>query len=343
MGAASSETPDHAGSADHSPAAAHSDEGHQQPLPPAFVAALDEFLDHLRLEQNRSVHTVRAYRGDLTSLFEHAALGHLTAPSDLDLRTLRSWLAKSSTMGASRATLARRASSARTFTAWAVRRGKATADPGAQLAAARPSRHLPTVLRPDEAHRAMQPPALEADGAGLDGAGLDDGTELLRDQAVLELLYAAALRVSELCGLDIDDLDLARRTVRVLGKGRKERVVPIGIPAATAASRWMSDGRPRWVQATSGPALLLGARGGRLDPRTARRLVHRRLAAAGGLPDLGPHGLRHSAATHLLEGGADLRSVQELLGHATLATTQIYTHVSIERLRASYERAHPRA
>jgi integrase/recombinase XerC len=322
-------------------------------LPPAFAGALDAFLDYLSLEQNRSAHTVRAYRGDLSGLFEHAARLGMATPGQLDLKMLRSWLAKSKSMGASRATLARRASAARTFTAWAVRRGLAETDPGAQLAAARPSRHLPTVLRQDEAHRAMQPPESETsrarrDGTGGEtdlGAGADsDGfVEALRDQAVLELLYAGALRVSELCGLDIDDVDVSRRSVRVLGKGRKERVVPIGVPAADAVGRWLSDGRPRWVRPASGPALLLGARGGRLDPRTARRSVHRRLAAAGGLPDLGPHGLRHTAATHLLEGGADLRSVQELLGHATLATTQIYTHVSIERLRASYERAHPRA
>lgn len=347
------------------------------PLPPGFAAALDAFLDHLRLEQDRSAHTVRAYRADLISLFEHATRLHAAAPGDLDLRTLRSWLAKLSSMGLSRATLARRASSARTFTAWAVRRGLSASDPGALLATPRPGRHLPTVLRQDEALRAMQPPSTDRDDgdtgdrdrraggdragegraggdrAGGDRAGVgggashhdgdDAGTEMLRDQAIVELLYAGALRVSELCGLDIDDVDLSRNTVRVLGKGRKERVVPIGIPAARAVGRWLCDGRPKWARAASGPALLLGARGGRLDPRTARRSVHRRLAAAGGLPDLGPHGLRHTAATHLLEGGADLRSVQELLGHATLATTQIYTHVSIERLRATYERAHPRA
>ena len=323
-------------------------------LPPAFAEALDAFLDHLRLQQNRSPHTVRAYRGDLTSLFSHAARAQLTEPGQLDLKILRSWLAKLSSMGASRATLARRASSARTFTAWAVRRGYATADPGARLAAARPSRHLPTVLRQDEAIRAMQPPAATAPADRAAAASADraaaapadraaDDTELLRDQVVLELLYAGALRVSELCGLDLADLDLSRRTVRVLGKGRKERVVPIGVPAVRATDRWLAEGRPRWATSASGPALLLGARGRRLDPRTARRSVHRRLAAVGGLPDLGPHGLRHTAATHLLEGGADLRSVQELLGHATLATTQIYTHVSIERLRATYERAHPRA
>jgi integrase/recombinase XerC len=321
-------------------------------LPPAFAAALDAFLDHLRLEQDRSPHTVRAYRGDLLSLFGHAARSQLTGPGELDLRVLRSWLAKLRSTGVSRATLARRASSARTFTAWALRRGLAASDPGALLAAARPGRHLPTVLRQDEAYRAMQVPAAgaapgEAGAEPGEEAGAEPGAEamveLLRDQVVMELLYAGGLRVSELCGLDLDDVDLSRRTVRVLGKGRKERVVPVGVPAVTAVTRWLAEGRPRWVRPASGAALLLGARGGRLDPRTARRSVHRRLAAVGGLPDLGPHGLRHTAATHLLEGGADLRSVQELLGHATLATTQIYTHVSIERLRASYERAHPRA
>jgi integrase/recombinase XerC len=165
----------------------------------------------------------------------------------------------------------------------------------------------------------------------------------LRDRVALELLYATGVRVGELCGLDLDDVDTARRVVRVLGKGRKERVVPYGVPAQRALDAWLTSGRPRWAGAASGAALLLGARGGRVDPRTVRALVHSRLAAVPGAPDLGPHGLRHSAATHLLEGGADLRSVQELLGHATLATTQIYTHVSIERLRTSYERAHPRA
>jgi len=325
-------------------------------LPAAFAAALEGFLDHLRLEQDRSPHTVRAYSGDLASLFDHASRLQLTEPGEVDLGVLRSWLARLRSHGVSRATLARRASAARTFTAWAARRGLMASDPGAQLAAARPGRHLPTVLRQDEAERAMQIPRGLASGSGSrsgseSGSGSGPGsaelpaddTQQMRDQVVLELLYAGGLRVSELCGLDIDDLDLSRRTVRVLGKGRKERVVPIGVPAVTAVSRWLAEGRPRWVRPVSGPALLLGARGGRLDPRTARRSVHRRLAAVGGLPDLGPHGLRHTAATHLLEGGADLRSVQELLGHATLATTQIYTHVSIERLRASYERAHPRA
>jgi len=165
----------------------------------------------------------------------------------------------------------------------------------------------------------------------------------LRDAAVLELLYATGIRVSELCGLSAGSFDLGRRTVRVLGKGDKERTVPVGAPALRAVTRWLAEGRPVLATAASGPAVFLGVRGGRLDPRTARRIVHQRLRDAGTHRHTGPHGLRHSAATHLLEGGADLRSVQEILGHASPATTQIYTHVSIERLKSSYRQAHPRA
>ncbi len=165
----------------------------------------------------------------------------------------------------------------------------------------------------------------------------------LRDAAVLELLYATGIRVSELCGLSAGSFDLGRRTVRVLGKGDKERTVPVGVPALRAVTRWLAEGRPVLATAASGPAVFLGVRGGRLDPRTARRIVHQRLRDAGTGRDTGPHGLRHSAATHLLEGGADLRSVQEILGHTSPATTQIYTHVSIERLKSSYRQAHPRA
>ncbi|MBV9292350.1 MAG: tyrosine recombinase XerC [Frankiales bacterium] len=287
------------------------------------------FEEHLALERNLSPHTVRAYVGDVTSLLDHAGRLHVDDLADLDLRTLRSWLARLHSLGASRTTLARRASAARVFTAWAARRGLLPADPGAALTSPRPHRHLPEVLRADEA------------AAALDAAA-DDTPVGMRDRAVLELLYATGARVGELCGLDVDDLDRHRRTVRVLGKGRKERVVPVGEPASDAVERWLEAGRPALATPASGPALLLGARGGRIDSRTVRRVVHERLRLAGA-PDLGPHGLRHSAATHLLEGGADLRSVQELLGHATLATTQIYTHVSIERLRATYDRAHPRA
>jgi integrase/recombinase XerC len=165
----------------------------------------------------------------------------------------------------------------------------------------------------------------------------------LRDAAIMELLYATGIRVSELCGLDVDDLDEGRNTVRVLGKGARERTVPVGLPAMRAVAAWKRTGRPRLAVPGSGPALFLGARGRRLDPRTARRVVHTWLAAVPGVPESGPHGLRHAAATHLLEGGADLRSVQEMLGHASLSSTQIYTHVSVERLTAAYQQAHPRA
>jgi integrase/recombinase XerC len=183
-------------------------------------------------------------------------------------------------------------------------------------------------------------------GGGPDGRDRDElmaAAVRWRDAAVMELLYAAALRVSELCGMDLGDLDEERGTVRVLGKGRKERTVPVGQPAARAVRDWLRHGRPVLATGRSGAALFLGARGGRLDPRAARRVVHEAVAALPAVPDTGPHGLRHSAATHLLEGGADLRSVQEYLGHASLSSTQIYTHVSVERLLAAYRQAHPRA
>lgn len=299
-------------------------------LPPGLAAAAADFVRHLELERGRSPHTVRAYAGDVALLLEHAARMGVLEVAHLDLAVLRSWLARLRTTGAARTTLARRGSSARVFTAWAYRRGLLLTDPGLLLATPKGHRPLPDVLQPDEARRLVEQ---------IDGSTPAD----LRDRLALELLYATGIRVGELCGLDIDDVDRGRRVVRVLGKGNKERSVPYGGPADTALEAWLVRGRPVWAVAGSGAALLLGARGGRIDPRTIRSVVHQRLADVPGAPDLGPHGLRHSAATHLLEGGADLRSVQELLGHATLATTQIYTHVSVERLRTSYDRAHPRA
>jgi integrase/recombinase XerC len=254
--------------------------------------------------------------------------------SGLDLAVMRSWLAALLAGGASRGTLARRAAAARTFSAWATRNGLLAADPGPRLAAPRQHRVLPAVLRPDQAAAAL----IAAE------TGAEDGEPVaLRDQAVLELLYATGVRVSELCGLDIDDIDYSRRVIRVLGKGQRERTVPFGIPAERAMRRWQQDGRLHLAMARSTSAFFVGARGGRLDPRTVRRVVHDAVGAVPGAADMGPHGLRHSAATHLLEGGADLRSVQELLGHATLATTQLYTHVTVERLRAIHDRTHPRS
>jgi integrase/recombinase XerC len=302
-----------------------------QALPPALDSARARFVDHLRLERGLSPHTVRAYDGDVEGMLRHASRLRCEQVGDIDVGVLRSWLAAQHSRGASRSTLARRASAARMFTSWANRRGLSPTDPGVRLASPKAQRPLPEVLRIDDAAAVMQAAAEDRSPLGL------------RNAAIVELLYATGARVSELCGLDLDDLDSGRRTARVLGKGAKERTVPLGEPAVAAVGSWLARGRPDLATASSGAALLLGARGGRIDPRTARRAVHQRLAAVDGVPDLGPHGLRHTAATHLLEGGADLRSVQELLGHGTLATTQIYTHVSIERLRATYERAHPRA
>lgn len=300
-------------------------------LPPSMGEAVDAFERYLQLELNRSAHTVRAYLGDVVGLLDH--LAHLGGRrvSDLDLATLRGWLAVQRNRGAARSTLARRSAALRTFSAWAHRAGLAESDPGQLLSSPRAHRTLPPILHVEEAAAAMQTPDEEL-------------TPLVRrDHLIVELLYATGIRVSELTGLDIDDVDRARRVLRVMGKGAKERTVPYGLPAERALQDWLARGRPELAREASGVALLLGVRGGRIDPRTVRTVVHQRVAAVPGAPDLGPHGLRHSAATHLLDGGADLRTVQELLGHASLATTQIYTHVSVERLRAVYGQAHPRA
>ena len=300
-------------------------------LPEAYRAAVEAFERHLALERNLSAHSVRAYRTDVVGLLDHAARMGGQDLDRLDVQVLRSWLARLRSTGAARTTLARRAAAARTFTAWAHRTCLLAADPGAQLASPRPHRTLPPVLRQEQAAALVERP------------DPDDGPIGLRDRLVLELLYATGIRVGELVGLDVDDVDRHRRVVRVIGKGDKQRSVPFGAPADRALDAWLRQGRPALARAGSGPALLLGAKGRRIDPRTVRRMVHDQLARVPDAPDLGPHGLRHSAATHLLEGGADLRAVQEILGHASLSTTQIYTHVSVERLRAAFRQAHPRA
>ena len=298
-------------------------------------AVLEEYAEYLALERGRSEHTRRAYLADLRSLFAYldqrapgAGLGALS------LETLRGWLAAQAGSGAARTTLARRTSAVKTFTAWATRRGLLTTDPAMRLQVPKARRTLPAVLRQDQALAAITAADL----------GAEQGDPLaLRDRLIVELLYATGIRVSELCGLDLDDVDTDRQLLRVLGKGNKQRTVPFGKPARTSLNAWLGDGRPTLVTAESGPALLLGPRGRRLDPRQARTVVHQTMSAVADAPDIGPHGLRHSAATHLLEGGADLRIVQELLGHTSLATTQLYTHVSVARLRAVHDQAHPRA
>jgi integrase/recombinase XerC len=303
----------------------------QEALPPAMRDAVDEFGLHLARVDNRSEHTVRAYVGDVVSLLDHAARAGCAAPADLDITVLRGWLAHRMATGAARTSQARHAAAARTFTAWAHRTGRAPADDGAQLASPRAHRDLPTVLRADQAEHLVTAPAHDETPAVE-----------LRDRAVLEMLYATGIRVSELCGLDRADVDDARRVIRVFGKGAKERAVPYGVPAQRALDDWLRLGRPALAVTSTDDALFLGRRGGRLQQTVVRRIVAA-AARAAGLPHTSPHDLRHSAATHLLDGGADLRAVQDLLGHASLSSTQIYTHVSTERLRAAFKQAHPRA
>ncbi len=318
-------------------------------FPEPLADALAEFERHLRAERSLSQHTVRAYTGDVASLLGHACDQGVTEPSGLDLHVLRSWLAVQHESGAARASIARRGAAARAFTAFAHRQGWLAKDPGPRLGTLKTKRTLPHVLRQSE----MKAVLSDLDAAGrqaesaatgqAQAAAAQEIAVALRDAAVLELFYATGIRVSELCGLDLASVDHGRRTVRALGKGSKERTVPVGIPALRALIRWTETGRPLLATEASGAAMFLGVRGRRLDPRTARRIVHTHLREAGASRDPGPHGIRHTAATHLLEGGADLRSVQEILGHSSPATTQIYTHVSIERLKSSYRQSHPRA
>jgi integrase/recombinase XerC len=303
-------------------------------LPEPMAQVLAAYERHLVSERDLAPHTVRAYLGDVASMLRQAVLLGHSDVSTLDVRTLRSWLATQQSLGKARTTMARRATAVRVFTGWAHRTGRIEADPGALLGTPKAHRVLPPALRVDEAESLLEAAAARA----------DDGTHLgVRDAAVLELLYATGIRVGELCGLDVDDVDAERRVVRVFGKGRKERTVPFGVPADRALRRWLTGPRRELLVPGAGAALFLGARGRRIDQRAVRSLVHARLSDVPGAPDLGPHGLRHTAATHLLEGGADLRTVQELLGHASLATTQIYTHVTTDRLRQAYRQAHPRA
>lgn len=298
-------------------------------------AAAADFARHLDRDRGFSAHTVRAYSGDLDDLIGFAASRGVTATGDVDLALLRDWLWRGANAGLATSTLARRSASARAFTGWLVTAGIEPADAGHRLRAPRPDRHLPRVLT--RAQVADLLGGLEARAAGGDPVAV-------RDTAIIELLYASALRVSELVGIRPSDVDLARRTVLVLGKGDRERVVPFGGPAAAALDRYRSDARAVLLGERADPGVLfLGARGGALSTRTVYQLVAGLLADLPGSGPSGPHTFRHTAATHLLDGGADLRAVQELLGHASLATTQVYTHVSAERLREAYALAHPRA
>lgn len=303
-------------------------------LPAELGGALDAFARYLSAERAVSPHTLRGYLGDVRSLLSHAASEGAVRLQDLELGTLRRWLGAQSQEGAARSTLARRSASVRVFTAWAMAEERIATDPALRLKAPKRGQSLPGVLQAGQLTRLLS--TLEEPAA--EGAPL-----ALRDRAIVELLYATGVRVGELAGLDVDDLDPDRRTLRVIGKGNKERTVPYGVPAALAVDDWLRRGRPLLARDNSGPALFLGARGGRVDQRQVRSMVNNLFAGLGDTSASGPHALRHSAATHLLDGGADLRAVQEILGHSSLATTQIYTHVSVDRLRKSYQQAHPRA
>ncbi|HET9871750.1 MAG TPA: tyrosine recombinase XerC [Propionibacteriaceae bacterium] len=300
-----------------------------------YLRLLEEYVRHLRMERQLSEHTIRAYRTDLVGLLTHLRRLKVEHLDEVTVRSLRSWLARQQTAGQARSTLQRRSAAVRVFFAWAHHTGRSCSNPAASLRSSRSARALPPTLDHGDAVDML---------TGAQGAAVEsDGPTGLRDVAMLEVLYATGVRVSELCGLNRPDVDRDRQVLRVFGKGSKERSVPLGAPARRALDRWLVAGRPSLLTSESGEAVFLGERGKRIDPRVVRRIVHRALSQVPGAPDLGPHGLRHAMATHLLEGGADLRSVQEMLGHASLATTQIYTHVTSERLRSAFEQAHPRA
>ncbi|MFD3684211.1 tyrosine recombinase XerC [Nocardiopsis sp. NPDC058631] len=291
------------------------------------MSVLDRFAAYLSGELGRSPHTVRGYLADLRSLLAFLEENGYRV-EDLDVLLVRGWLSRARDAGAGRATVSRRVAAVRALTRFLHREGVLAADPGPRLSGPSQQRSLPTVLDEGQAATVLSRPS-------------GDSPSDLRRHAVVEVLYATGVRVAELCALDLADVDRERDTVRVLGKGAKERTVPVGAPALDALDAWLSAGRPEMAAPASGAALFVGARGGRLGVRQAREDVHAYLRAAGA--DGAPHGLRHSAATHLLNGGADLRSVQEFLGHASPRSTQIYTHVSVERLRDTYRQAHPRA
>lgn len=298
-----------------------------------FSVAADAFADHLEKVRRLSAATVRAYRADLRDL--SSSVGDTTLEA-IDLEMLRDWLWRATQRGDARSTLARRTAAARSFFGWAQEQELIGVDPSLRLIAPKRGRTLPTVASKDAMGRLLEGQRIAAEAGG---------PIALRDHGILELLYGAGIRVSELCGIDVDDLDLDRCTARVLGKGSKERVVPFGAPARAAIGAYLTRARPVLLarSSTTTTALFLGTRGARIGSRAVYSLVAEVLSPVVGADTVGPHALRHTAATHLLDGGADLRAVQEILGHASLGTTQIYTHVSAERLTAAYRLSHPRA
>jgi len=292
-----------------------------------------QYEEHLALVRNLADNSIRGYVSDLESFLAHIEKLGVSEFHELTISHIRSWLAELTDKGAVRSTIARRIVSIRAFTYWGASQGWLKEDIGQALAIPKAHRTLPDVLDLADTEIVLESMAQRA---GEEPTALN-----IRDLAMIEVLYASGIRVSELCGLDASGIDTNRNTLQVIGKGDKERTVPLGIPAMKALQNYIVTARPQLVNEKSGNAIFLGSRGKRIDQRTVREVVYSAMSAVGST--MGPHGLRHTAATHLLEGGADLRTVQEILGHSSLATTQIYTHVSPERLQKAYQQAHPRA
>lgn len=307
---------------------------------------IEEYCHYLAHEKNRSEHTIRSYRSDLTGLasdLQSASSREKDQSSifrHITLDDLRNWLAQLTRHGISRTTLARKTTSVRQFMAWLVRQGTREDDPAARLVASKKASHLPDTLSQAQIRQALED--LQAKASTEDGTSGDPMA--LRNLAMVEVLYSTGIRVAELEGLDVDDVDFSRSMIKVTGKGNKQRVVPLTRPAVQALDAWLQRGRAQMLSENQHtPAVFLGVRGKRIGARQIREVVNEVLRALGSTSASGVHVLRHTAATHLLDGGADLRSVQELLGHESLQTTQLYTHVSIDRLRQGYNQAHPRA
>lgn len=324
-----------------------------------FEECVDAFIRYLQANRGLSENTLKAYRGDVEACLALFVRRGVTDLNEITLDDMRSWMAVESRHHA-RSSMARKTVAVRGFFSWCYGHGLVRTNQAATLMTPSIPDTLPAVLTEVQAKQLMDTVDAEAvdhDGGVDDGGSADDGghmddggdgnprrthAEHLRNAAILELLYATGIRVAELVSLDMNDVDFANRTVKVIGKGNKQRVVPFGVPAMRALRAWVHGGRPVIAADDSADALFLGARGRRLNQRVAREVVHR-MARDAGVPDISPHALRHSAATHMLDGGADLREVQELLGHASLKTTQRYTHVSIEQLKSRYSQAFPRA
>lgn len=300
---------------------------------PSFASAIDRYRTHLEAGRGYSKHTIKGYLTDLADLLDFLELEGIAQVADIDLEALRAWLYSLSQREMAKSSMARKTAAVRSFTAWLFEQGELDNDPGLRLRTPKANKSLPKVASRE---------AMAEVFSALEAASAEGDPTAIRDLLVVELLYATGARVSELSGLNLGDIDESRRLIRVTGKGNKQRMIPYGLPAETALNNWLTKGRPALVSGKTSFELLVNSKGTRLGTRQIYEVVANALAGTA-VGAAGPHTLRHTAATHLLDGGADLRAVQELLGHASLGTTQIYTHVSIERLKEGYKSAHPRA